>query len=682
MLFMRIRWLALIAAVSLAACGGSDNASQDASNAAVAQSKNASVRLDEELPEDSTSINSANAVMLGTSAIEEGKATPATNGVVAVDVRPKAGSHAGGNIDLGLASATDLEKRIQNNKRSDLTMTPKAYQIGFSRPVTAASNAKSFQQLLAWSPVDNGVQRGALRITSGGAKGIRIGLRIHALPNDTVLRVYAESGSQALETTGEHINTAIQSNVKADGDSEAARTYWLPITMGEVAILEVDLPPGRDISSVSFALPSIMHAVESPMQANLDQLQAKTECPALNPDATCTLPPAANAVAAMGYMSGGIGYVCTGTLLANSGTTQRGYFLTANHCINSQTVASTLDTFWFWRSSSCNSGTLNPGWIGLYSGATYLWGSSIASPSMRNPTGTDSTLLRLLDTPPAGAMFAGWTAQNQSVQTATNYIGLHNPGGSLLRRSDGKLTNYGILLSDDSSDVRMNASYPLYQVQWSTGITEGGSSGSAMFQNGSTSNPMVIGQLFGGFSRCPVGGDGGLNGPDYYGRFDIAYENGLINWLNSEYRMVFRFYNDRIGSHFFTSSVSERDLVRTNYPIYSYERSAFMVKHQPAAQLKPIYRFWHQGNGSHFYTISESEKDYIIANFPIYLYEGPRLGYASPTKISGTVPLYRFYRSGNGTHFYTTSASEKTYIEQNYPDVYKYERIAFYVWAR
>lgn len=681
MLVVRVRWLALVAAVSLAACGGADNASQDTNATVVAQGKNSGDKLGE-VSFEKSSVNRVNAVMLGTSALDEEKAAPATTGVVTVKVDAKTDPRTSGNIDLGLPSATDLEKRIQNNKASRLSVTPRAYQIGFARPITAASNAKSFQQLLTWSPVDHGAQRGTLRITSGSAVGMRLGLRIHDLPDDAVLRVYAESESQALQTNGAHINAAIQSNVKTDGDSEAARTYWLPMTMGDVAILEVDLPSGRDISSVSFALPSIMHAVESPMQANLNQLQAKTACPALNPDATCTLPPAANAVASMSFTIGANGFVCTGTLLANNGATQQGYFLTANHCISSQTVASTLETYWFWRSSECNSTTINPGSVARHGGSTYLWGSSIASPSMRNPTGTDSSFLKLLDTPPAGAMFAGWTAQKQAVQAATNYIGLHNPGGDPLRRSDGKLTNYAILLSDDSSDVRMNASYPLYQVQWDTGITEGGSSGSALFLNGSTSNPMVIGQLFGGYSRCPANGDSGLKGPDYYGRFDLAYENGLINWLNPEYRMVFRFYNDRIGSHFFTSSVSERDLVRTNYPTYSYERSAFMVKHQPAAQLKPIYRFWHQGNGSHFYTISESEKDYIIANYPIYLYEGPRMGYASPTEISGTVPLYRFYRAGNGTHFYTTSASEKSYIEQNYSDVYKFERIAFYVWAR
>ena len=36
----------------------------------------------------------------------------------------------------------------------------------------------------------------------------------------------------------------------ADGDSANAHTYWMPATMGEATVLEVDLPAGREASTI------------------------------------------------------------------------------------------------------------------------------------------------------------------------------------------------------------------------------------------------------------------------------------------------------------------------------------------------------------------------------------------------------------------------------------------------
>ena len=58
------------------------------------------------------------------------------------------------------------------------------------------------------------------------------------------------------------------------------------------------------------------------------------------------------------YTTDGASYVCSGTLIADRDhSTFIPYFLTANHCVNTQTVASTIQTYWFYRSTACNSGT-------------------------------------------------------------------------------------------------------------------------------------------------------------------------------------------------------------------------------------------------------------------------------------------------------------------------------------
>ncbi|WP_289240874.1 hypothetical protein [Delftia sp.] len=61
----------------------------------------------------------------------------------------------------------------------------------------------------------------------------------------------------------------------------------------------------------------------------------------------------------MFYVQNGQGYVCSGTLINDKAGSGTPYFLTANHCISTQTVASTLETSWFYRTPSCNSRTLS-----------------------------------------------------------------------------------------------------------------------------------------------------------------------------------------------------------------------------------------------------------------------------------------------------------------------------------
>lgn len=673
-----LRWLAMIAVAVLAACGGANEATQGTTtkSAAVPTVADAVASSDQEVR-----FNKADAVVQSGAEAKRGSGAEA---FTTVSVDAKASRKSGASIDLGAPSATDLEQREKNNKKNSGQLKPRAYQIGFARPVEAASQTKSLQKLLTWTTTDSGVQRASIRLSSTGAKALRVGLEIRNLPDDAVLRVYADGSAQAQQTSGAHVNERIKVNVAADGDSANARTYWLPTTMGEATVLEVDLPAGRDTASVAVAIPKLMHQVQNAMEAELSQLQAKTDCPAQTPDATCTLPPAVNAITTMDFTDGAGDYVCTGTLVANRGVTQQGYVLTANHCISTQTVASTVVSYWFYRSNACNSNTINPNWTTVVGGATLRYNRSETSGyAVRNSEivvtvdGTDTSLIDLVNSPPVGAMYAGWAFQRNSINTGTNYVALHHPTGGWLRRSDGQLTNYFVYVGNDQGDTWTDAQYPMYEVGWTTGITEGGSSGSGLFQDGTTANPKIIGQLWGGLSSCS-----NTTGKDYYGRFDLAYENGLINWLNPGYRMVFRFYNTGNGAHFFSANVDERDAARANNPALTYEAPVYMVAPAAASGLGPVYRFYNRILGVHFYTNSETEKANVIANLSgTYTYEGVAW-YAPPagSAVSGTVDVYRFYRRSVGTHLYTASAAERDNIIANLGQYYTYEGVAYKAW--
>jgi len=89
------------------------------------------------------------------------------------------------------------------------------------------------------------------------------------------------------------------------------------------------------------------------------------------------------------------------------------------------------------------------------------------------------------------------------------------------------------------------------------------------------------------------------------------------------------------------------------------------------AHLEPVYRFYKSGAGTHFYTPSATERDTVIARWPsIYSYEG--ISYWTNPE-NNTQPLYRFYHNGNGSHFYTASAAERDNVKARWPTIFTYE---------
>lgn len=566
-----------------------------------------------------------------------------------------------------------LSKQANKNEQG----VAKLQQIGFSRTIDQTGNAKNTGTLLKWQSLSNGNSLAVIQIQSVGAKGIRMGLMVNALPANALLRVHNGQGGEAFQIQASHVLKLIQSNIAADGDNSNAHIYWTPMTFGAASLLEIELPVGSDVSAVDVSIPTISHAVQTPLDPTLNGTDQTKVAGACNVDAMCTLPPAMNAIARTIFQLNGSTYVCSGTLLGDSVASNTPYFLTAYHCISSQTVASSVQTYWFWRSNACNSTTINPSWEGRYSGASYLWGRygvSAGTATAYTPDGTDTSFLKLLDTPPAGAMFAGWNVNPQVASTTINYIGLHHPTGDLLKRSDGKIVSYSISLADGDYTSTTISTLPRYRVGWTSGITEGGSSGSPLFLNGASTNPQVVGQLYGGSSSCT-----NPTGTDSYGRFDIAYQIGLSDWLNPiGNKRVARFYNQNSGTHFYTISASEGTYLKTNFPsTFSYEGTPFSASVTAGAGLSPVHRFYNLSLGVHFYTISEAERAWVVANLPQMRYEGVAW-YANPTVTTGTIPLFRFYNRDKGVHFYTVSAAERDSVIANLPQM-NYEGIAYYV---
>lgn len=547
-------------------------------------------------------------------------------------------------------------------------------QVGVSREVMATKAAVQTLQQLKWTTAANGTRVAAISFAAQGAHGLRLGVVAKQLAPGTLLRVYSQTNpGNVFQISGQEVLQRIQLNAQAGDTSQNGQTWWTPDLGSDEVTLEVELPPGVSEEAMDISVPRVSHIFENLSVPTEGELTAKiNESASCQLDATCydTYANQRNAVARMMFTSDGNSYVCTGTLLNDSQSSGTPYFLTANHCISTQAEATSLQTDWFYRAPTCNSRTLSDATTQRVNGAALLYASA----------STDTALLKLNDTPPAGAYFAGWDAT--AADTGLSVVGLHHPRGDLLKFSMGSVSGQTACFPTSETQFSCGGTTGnYYRVIWSQGTTESGSSGSALFKGGS----QVIGTLYGGSSSCTA-----TTSPEYYGRFDVAFNAALKSWLSPSTGQppvvsagsrvpVYRFYNGTTGAHFFTASPAERDNTLKNFPVFAYEGVAFYAQAITLTGNSPVYRFYGSKGGAHFYTISAAERDAVVASNSDFKYEGVAW-FASTSNAAGGTPLYRFYQPAKGVHFYTISAAERDYIIANSPS-YRYEGIGYYAWT-
>ena len=411
-------------------------------------------------------------------------------------------------LDVQLAPPTGLE--LGQVRREAKEGTP--LQIGFPRDVDTLADETRVHTRIEWEALANGGLLGAVQITSPTAAALRVGLRVQSLPPAAVLRFLSPEGEELFEATGQEILDTIARNRAAGDHGIEGREFWSPIIDSATLVMEVELPPGARASDFRVGLPRISHLVAS---AKDDFATAKVAA-SCTIDATChtsTWGTEMNSVARMVFSSGGSSFLCTGTLLADGDpNTVTPYFITANHCVGSQTVASTLQTYWFYRTTSCGGANGTP--TTRTGGATLLHATTRA----------DASFMRLNTAPPAGAVFAGWIAGAPPLR-GTAITGLHHPTGDTLRISFGAMIEYANCTTGASFSCMTGGatSSQYYAVRWRDGITQGGSSGSGLFLD---EGKYLIGTLYGGSSSCAT-----PTSADFYGRFDVTYNEVIRDWL-------------------------------------------------------------------------------------------------------------------------------------------------------
>ncbi len=213
------------------------------------------------------------------------------------------------------------------------------------------------------------------------------------------------------------------------------------------------------------------------------------------------------------------GFVCSGTLINNTNNDKAPYFLTANHCDSGSTATWAFRFNWISPSPSCATVDSSPDAAinQTTSGATLLASNSESDMKLLTLDGglDDSWDLE----------WAGW---DRTGQTPNFVVGIHHPSGDIMKVCrDNQSPTKGVV------NFNGNPTTEVWSIaDWDIGVTEKGSSGSALFDQ----NGRIVGKLSGGAAACNGVNDN--NQEDFYGRFDVSWSFGttdatrLSNWLD------------------------------------------------------------------------------------------------------------------------------------------------------
>ena len=363
---------------------------------------------------------------------------------------------------------------------------------------------------LDWTPIDDGSIVSALSVTSPGALAMRVGVRAEMVPGAEIRFFSVDAAAEDAQQDGmdRTFPVVTREDFHEGGEPEI---LWSPTVEGEALGIEITLPSREALSIFSFRLEQISH-IHVPMGSR--QSLRRTECDN-HIDVQCRAGSISghreHAVGRISFVKNGISYACSGTLLSDG---DEGsfipYFLTANHCVSTGTVARTVEARWFFQHSSCDAAAVDSRLATTYGGADLL-ATSVAQ---------DSTLLRFKRSLPGGLLYSGWSARAESHPISV--YGIHHPAGGVKKYSAGTTTGQSDVrvCEDPFLGIGCTTVRDAIRVDWSEGTVERGSSGSGLFRG-----RYLIGALSGGAGGCTARATS-------YGPFSAFYPQ-VSQWLEA-----------------------------------------------------------------------------------------------------------------------------------------------------
>lgn len=336
-----------------------------------------------------------------------------------------------------------------------------------------------------------------VRVHSPGALSLGLRLEQVTLPAGAELWVY---DPKAQRTHGPY-----------DARRVGRTGLWTAPVPGDELVLEVRGPAAM-ATALKLGAARVFHGFRS---WDVDSKAGAGSC---NVDISCS---SANAWredgGAVARISIGGKYQCSGQLLNNVRQDQKRLFLTANHCgIEGEGGPAESLVFYFDYTGPCTNNGIDPLPPPTWEGAL----------RRAHDVQADFTLVEITDSRPlpANAYFAGWDASGRD--PGSGGVAIHHPEGD-----EKKIAFHDVVPARESVDIGTGCPINSWEVRWSSGTTERGSSGGGLWNN----SHHLIGVLSGGAASCV-----NPNGFDYFARLEAGWtanaapEGQLRHWLDPD----------------------------------------------------------------------------------------------------------------------------------------------------
>lgn len=349
-----------------------------------------------------------------------------------------------------------------------------------------------------WTDLEDGGRIWRLQVVSTGARTVNFGMTTFRLPEGATLHLYPATGSGYY---GPY--TAADA---AEGE------LWTPVISGDAAVIELYVP-GKAAFEPELVITQVAHDYRG-----FDRERARLEKSGwCNNDVVCPeWDPWDDQINSEGVYTRNGTWMCSGQMINSHNAEPPPYFLTAYHCGITSSNASTVVIYWNFQSPTC--GQQGGGSLAQHSNGTTFKARN--SPS-------DFCLVQVNTTPPDefNVYYTGWNAEE--AHRPGNCIAIHHPNTDekAISWNDDPLTvtSYlGTATPGDGSHWRID--------NWEDGTTEGGSSGSGIWD----ADKRLVGQLHGGYASCSS------ITSDWYGRLSKSWLGGgtsstrLSDWLDPQ----------------------------------------------------------------------------------------------------------------------------------------------------
>ena len=347
-----------------------------------------------------------------------------------------------------------------------------------------------------WTEVDGG-KVWTLAIEAKNAKGISLYYDDFWIPSSGELYIYNPMQTQKIGPfTSKH--------------NHNSGLFATEVIHGEILVLEY-FQPEYEINDLKLSINRFAYAYRDISGGQLNGYNSSDECQV---NANCsegnTWENQKMSTCRIQIGSGWNVGLCSGALINNTLNNCTPYVISADHCFSGGDISVNglnQSIFYFnYRSVACNNSVPN----NTYSvtGCT----KKANSGGEGNVGDPDFFLVELNSYPDFNPFFSGW---NRSNIPATSGVSIHHPSGDIM-----KISTYTNTLSSASGLGFGNDNTTHWRVFWSEtpnghGVTEGGSSGSPIFNQ----NGLLTGVLTGGSSFCTA-----TNQSDIYGKIWHAWD--------------------------------------------------------------------------------------------------------------------------------------------------------------